>query len=310
MYIRSLLILLAVFLVPQYAFLQTTGYVESEGVNIHYTLIGKGSPILIINGGPGFSSEGFLPMAEKIANLGYQAILYDQRGTGKSVMETRDSSNITMELMNADIESIRKKLGIERWAILGHSFGGMMANYYAAAFPERVSCMIHSSSGGIDLGLFSAAGAGVFSRLSPEDGDSLRYWRTQSQNTPDSEFARKKRNHFMAKAYVFNQEYVPVIAERLEQGDLALNGLVWQDMRRIGFDCKADLREFQSPVLIIQGKDDIIPLELVETAHGVFPHSEIVLLDDCGHYGWLDQEKAYFGAIEAFLKEKSIASDH
>ncbi|MCB0663128.1 MAG: hypothetical protein KDC24_10335, partial [Saprospiraceae bacterium] len=55
---------------------------------ISYKTFGEGKPILIINGGPGMNSNGFQFMAEKIAALGYQTILFDQRGTGGSILPT------------------------------------------------------------------------------------------------------------------------------------------------------------------------------------------------------------------------------
>lgn len=153
------------------------GFVASDGINIYYQTFGEGNPIFIINGGPGFNSEGFAAMVKEIANLGYRTIIYDQRGTGKSKLEILDSTTITMDLMVKDIEAVREKLGYKEWVVLGHSFGGMMANYYASKHPERVKAIIASSSGGMDLALLANAGSEILSRLSESEQDSLRYYR-------------------------------------------------------------------------------------------------------------------------------------
>ena len=58
---------------------------------------------------------------------------------------------------------------------------------------------------------------------------------------------------------------------------------------------------FKSPVLIIQGKQDIIKPEAAEYARRVIPTSHIVMLGNCGHYGWLDAEKEYLTAVRSFL---------
>ena len=102
--------------------------IDIAGGKIHYKIIGEGKHILIINGGPGFSSEGFLSIAKEIAELGFATILYDQRGTGKSTLTTSDSTTITMDLMVQDIELIRKDLGLSCFILFGHSFGGMLVN--------------------------------------------------------------------------------------------------------------------------------------------------------------------------------------
>ncbi|UII23393.1 alpha/beta fold hydrolase [Fulvivirga ligni] len=276
---------------------QKSHFAPSKDLKIHYQVLGIGEPVLIINGGPGFSSEGFLPLARKIASLGYQAILYDQRGTGKSSIQPLDSTTITMDLMNADIEAIRKHLGYEKWIVLGHSFGGIMAYYYTSKYPEKVKGMIQSSSGGIDLTLLSTSG--ILSRLTTWERDSLQYW-----NTRMSEHIAGAREHYysyLARAYVLDKSHVAAVTERLLQGNLFLNGLVWQDLRRINYDCKEQLKNFQGPVLIIQGQQDVVSMELAEIAEGTLPNSEVVILPECGHYGWLDQEAKYFSAIASFL---------
>jgi len=58
----------------------------------------------------------------------------------------------------------------------------------------------------------------------------------------------------LAPAYVYNRKNIPAIAARLTQGNSIVNGLVWQDLQKIKFDCKNKLSQFNKPVLIIQGK--------------------------------------------------------
>ncbi|MEO8515891.1 MAG: alpha/beta hydrolase, partial [Flavobacterium sp.] len=62
------------------------------------------------------------------------------------------------------------------------------------------------------------------------------------------------------------------------------------------------LKSFQKPVLIIQGKQDIISNEIGELAKKTFPNSKLILLENSKHYGWLDAEEKYFGSIDDFLK--------
>lgn len=279
---------------------QVSHYVESDNAKIHYQTFGQGNPILIINGGPGFGSKGFTALARKIENLGYQAILFDQRGTGKSLLSKVDNTTITMDLMVDDIESIREDLKFSEWAVLGHSFGGMLANYYAAKHPERITAMIQSSSGGIDLSLLQSAQGNIYAKFSEDEVDSLNHWR-QQYSSSDHSTARIKYNKLFAKAYVYHAEHIPVIANRLMEGDLALNRLVWNNLREIQYDCKNELAGFCKPVLIIQGKEDIISEALAYQADSVYCNSRIVLLAHCGHYGWLDQEERYLTEIDEFL---------
>lgn len=275
-------------------------FAVSDGVNIHYKTFGEGQPLLILNGGPGMSSEGFIPLARKLA-VDNQAILFDQRGTGQSMMSRLDSSTINMDLMVHDMEALRKHLEIDRWIILGHSFGGMLAAYYTARHPDKVEGIIFSSSGGLDLGLLGYVD--IRSRLSESERDSLTYWNRVIAEGDTSYHARLQRGKYLAPAYLYNREHISVISERLTQGNSTINGLIWADLQEIDFDTKDDLRNFDKPVLIIQGKQDIISEETARIAENILTNSKVVLLDRAGHYGWLDREEAYFDEIFLFLKQ-------
>ncbi|SMG51911.1 proline iminopeptidase [Marivirga sericea] len=275
-------------------------YYLSQGENtIHLTTFGAGDPLLIINGGPGMSSEGFRTLADKLSN-NHLAIIYDQRATGESTIPDVNTNTITMDAMIEDIEFIREHFKFDRWIVMGHSFGGMLASYYAANHSQRVKGMILSSSGGINMDAFSSIN--ITGKLSSKQRDSLNYWSNQIAAGDTSYHALYQRGKYLAPAYLYNQAHVPVVAERLTQGNLSLNRLVFQDLYRINFDCSEGLKNIKVPVLIIQGKDDIINLSTAEAAKEVLPHAKIVLLPNCGHYGWLDQPRQYFEAIEKFFE--------
>ena len=279
---------------------QTESFIQNKNARIYYRTYGKGNPLLIINGGPGLNSDGFVGLAKELSS-GNQTIIYDQRGTGKSSVSPLDSSTITMRLMIDDMEVLRKHLGFDQWSILGHSFGGMLASYYASEYPEHVRLLILSSSGGIDLGLQSYVGHTINDKLSKQENDSLKYWNDRIAGGDTSYSARYGRGMAMASAYVYNKNNIPIIAERLTQGNPVVNELVWQDLNKIQFNCAPKLRNFNKPVLIIQGKQDIIMIQTAEYAHQVLKNSKIVIVDRCAHYGWLDNPQDYLKEVNLFL---------
>lgn len=280
---------------------QKSGIVLStDSTPVYYRTFGSGKPLLIINGGPGMNSEGFENLAVKLSE-NYRAIIYDQRGTGKSQLNTLDTSTVTIKLMVDDIESLRKHLKIEKWSILGHSFGGMLASYYATQHPGNIDKIILSSSGGIDLGLLNYIQESINSKLDEHDLDSVNYWNIKITNGDTSHYARLERGKHLAPAYVLDKKYIPVIAERLTQGNTTINQLIWSDLQKINFDCSDKLKTFDKPVLIIQGRLDIIKPETAEKAHKVLVNSRVVLMEHCIHYGWLDNAEVYFREINSFL---------
>ncbi len=279
---------------------QNTPSHNPDKVKIHYEIFGKGTPVLIINGGPGMNSEGFTEIAKCIAELGYKTITYDQRGTGKSHLSEINSRTMNMELMVEDIENLRKRLNIDKWVILGHSFGGMLAYKYAATYPESTLGMIQSSSGGMDLSLLEIIDIPSF--LNPVERDSFAYYSRKIGEGDTTYKTRYKRGEFLASAYVFDRKHIPVIAHRLTQGNSMINSLLWQDLRETEFDLKEQLKDYDKPTLIIQGKEDILGISLAEEAHRVLSNSQLVLMNDTRHYGWLDDSEVFYSAIKNFLK--------
>ncbi len=297
---RVCILVFALFFFAWNAAAQQEGYVQGNGVRIFYRSYGNGTPLLIINGGPGLNSDGFQELAQKLSGHN-RVIIYDQRGTGHSVLPVIDSSSITMALMLDDIESLRKGLGIQQWIVLGHSFGGMLASYYATQRPSEIRGMILSSSGGIDLDLLNYVNANINARLTKEQRDSFSYWTQKIASGDTSSAARSHRAAALANAYVVNKSFAPKIAERLAQLKPQINGLIWQDLQKIHFDCSKQLASFRQPVLIIQGRQDIIEARTGERAHRVLQRSKFVLIDHSIHYGWLDNPDVFFREVNGFL---------
>ncbi len=274
--------------------------VSADGARIYYKTFGKGQPLLIINGGPGMNSDGFEELAVTLSQY-FMTIIYDQRGTGKSELKVLDSTTITMDLMLSDIESIRKQLGLGRWSLLGHSFGGMVASAYATVYPEKIDQIVLSSCGGINLKLLDYFRESLHSKLTATQLDSVLYWERKIAEGDTSRDTRLQRGKCLAPAYVMDPKHFPVIAERLAQSNSTINQLMWDDLRKHNFDCAPNLEPFYRPVLIIQGKQDIVRASTAEEAHKAFHNSRIVFIDHCIHYGWLDNPEVYFREVLRFL---------
>ncbi len=297
---RYLMCIVLILLQTSFMNAQVDGYVKIANGTLHYRTYGKGVPILIINGGPGMNCEGFASLA-KLLDEHYLPVLFDQRGTGSSILERLDSSTITMDLMLEDIETLRKSLGIKEWVVFGQSFGGMLGSYYAANFPRRVKALILAASGGIDMELFDYVGSNISNRLGKSERDSMNYWDKKIEQGDTSHYAKYRRALGLASAYVYDKKNIPVIAERLTQGVPIVNSLVFNDLNKIKFDCKEKLRDFQKPVLIIQGRQDIVGEATALKAKQVLSNSKVVFINDCVHYGWLDQKEKFMNELTNFL---------
>jgi len=98
-----------------------------------------GKPVLIVHGGPGAGTNPTMPRFHDPA--AYRIILFDQRGSGRSTPHAALEENTTWDLV-ADMEKIRSHLGIERWQLLGGSWGSCLSLAYAETHPQRVSELV------------------------------------------------------------------------------------------------------------------------------------------------------------------------
>ena len=102
------------------------------------------TPAVFLHGGPG---SGFTPGHRRFFDPNaYRAVLFDQRGSGRSRPLASDedadlSTNTTAELI-ADIEALREHHGIERWAVVGLSWGSTLGLAYAETYPQRVDALV------------------------------------------------------------------------------------------------------------------------------------------------------------------------
>jgi len=119
-----------------------SGYLKVSDIHeIYYELCGnpEGKPVIVLHGGPGIGSK---PVYRRYFNPDkFKIIQFDQRGAGKSKPKAELRENTTQHLIQ-DIESIRKKLKIDKMIVFGGSWGSTLSIAYAETYPENVEGLI------------------------------------------------------------------------------------------------------------------------------------------------------------------------
>jgi pimeloyl-ACP methyl ester carboxylesterase len=113
-------------------------------VSLSAEVIGHGYPLLLMHGAPSVDHFPLLPFRQLADRL--TLVLYDHRCTGHSA--DVPVSSMTWENLTADAEALRQELGFDQWAMLGHSFGGMVALEYALRYPASLSHLVLLDAGG------------------------------------------------------------------------------------------------------------------------------------------------------------------
>ncbi len=107
-------------------------------VSLNVEVLGRGYPLVLMHGGPSADLYTMLPF-RRLADR-FTLVFYDHRCNGRSV--GAPVSSMTWENLTADADALRERLGFERWAVLGHSFGGHVALEYALRYPDRLSHLV------------------------------------------------------------------------------------------------------------------------------------------------------------------------
>ena len=113
-------------------------------VSLFVDVVGHGYPLLLMHGGPGADHWTMLPF-RRCADR-FTLVFYDHRCNGRST--GAPVSSMTWENLTADADALRQRLGFERWAVLGHSFGGKVALEYALRYPDSLSHLVLLDTGG------------------------------------------------------------------------------------------------------------------------------------------------------------------
>lgn len=277
------------------------GKVSRDGFDLHYESVGGGEPLLLLAGGPGLSVEYLRPVAEALADR-HRCIMLHPRGTGRSPLPVLDETTVNMAASVADVEALREALGLEDWAVLGHSFGGMWAMAYAAAFPRRIRRLALAAPGGMDLGFFAYFLDNILARLTSWERETYAYWTDPIRVEADPDCARHEQAGIIAPAFFWSRDPVPAYVHGL-RGWLAprVEALMLQSLSEGGYGVREAMGTFTAPTLIVQGRQDPLGDGLAWQTYSTFPNAVLTFIDRCGHYPWQEQPKAFYAAVRAFL---------
>lgn len=275
------------------------GVAHTEQVDIAYETLGKPGmalPVIAVNGGPGLTHAYMVQndVWDRIAKRRL-VVFYDQRGTGASKNLQPDASQ-SMDAQVADLDAVRAALGLDKIALVGDSYGGLVVMAYAASHPEHVAKLILSDSPGPSWKSIVHLLPQVFPDLE-EQGAKER----ESLGASTSSAAQAGlRNHF--RMIFYSPEKRDAYMSRM--GDLGFEPAVSEAVSKetADLDLAPRLSGFQFPVLVINGRYDmnVAPLTAWQIAHAI-PGAKVVFFEHSGHLPSYEEPEKYVEVLENFL---------
>lgn len=274
-----------------------TWKIPRVGFDLYYRSLGTGQAVLLLSGGPGDDCDYLLPVASEIAKYAH-AILLEQRGTGRSLPPKVDKSTVNLTLSLEDFEALREHLKVERWTIIGHSAGGILAMDYAAAYPERVDKLILLDSAPVAFQYVTAFEDNLLDRMTLEDREQLA-----TLEKTDSPQSRAEVASLEAKGLFFDRTIGKQLAGELSQAWHADVGhLLGPEITASGYDLRPRLKDFNRPVLVLHGRQDPMDPWMAYQTSAAFSHSTLHFIDRAGHFPWFDQPKEFNAVLDNFLR--------
>ena len=291
-------------------------YYEVNGAKIWTVSFGEGEPLFFIAGGPGGAHVG-LRSFDELADA-YTLVYYDGFGRGKSDT-AQDVRAYSLDRDVEDLEALRKVMGFDRINVLGHSYGGVVAQAFAIKYPESVDHLILANSFHSFL-MWQANDDNCNHEIKtnyPEVWDTLMVVRAQGYVSSDQvhqdiygrvpygflyaynpdKFRRKDGKKRRAYPNRFNSKlYYQMVGK---DGDF----IVGSDIGN--FDFRKDLKDLKMPILIIAGRYDrvAVPAEMIKYKT-YCPQAEYVMFEYSGHNPQVEEPEKEFALIREFLEKE------
>ena len=283
--------------------------VTSRGASLSVRESGEGEPLLLLHGGPGvpdYMQTSTAPMLSQ-----FRCISFDQRGVGES---TCSDGRFDLAAYLEDIERVRISAGAESWNVMGHSWGGLLAQAYTSKFPGRVASLVLSSS---SLGVGSdwkrtKRESFRIERARAGFVGTLRFYAYGSGLLLPNPIGTWSMRHVMTETW-HNYFLDPRSAPNPDAKWLAgcsPRAMIRTDraISKERQDVLAGATSYEGPVLVLYGAFDIFE-DGSEIVRDRFPRARQVTLEHSGHVHWLDNPSGYAAVLIDFYRQASRSTD-
>ncbi len=280
------------------------GFVQVPGGRVWYRVVGsgRGTPLLVLHGGPGGSSIYLRPL-EALANE-RPVVFYDQLGGGRSDRPA-DTTLWNTERFVEELARVREALGLKDVHLFGHSWGTIVvAEYMLTRHPAGVRSLILSGPA-LNLIRWTRDADSLRSTL-PDSIQQviLRNERAGTTTSPEYQGAMEVYYHRFLER---RNPWTPATDTLFAQ----LNGQIYNYMQGPsefaitgtlkGYDRSADLPAIHVPTLFMGGEYDEAPPATIEYYHQLMPGSEMLIIPEAGHLTTQDKPEDTVAGVRAFL---------
>lgn len=291
-------------------------YYNINGAKIYTVTVGKGQPVFIIPGGPGGAHPGYRILDSLTVNNNIQLIYFDAFGRGKSDT-AKEIKEYTIQRDINDLEELRKAMHFDKIAVLGHSYGSVVAQGYAIQYPQHVSHLIIAN--GFHSYLMwqeNCDNSNHEIKVNyPEVWDTLMILREQGFISQDEICQNVYSRVPYGFLYAYNPERFISRAKSRKAYPNSFNTKLYYQMvgkdgdflvtNDIGsFDYRRKLAGLKMPVLVIAGRYDRVAVPWMQIKYKEYcPQAQFVMFENSGHNPQVEEKEAYYKLLKDFLSK-------
>jgi len=263
---------------------------------------GQGYPLIVLHGGPGLDHHEFADYLDPLCDQ-FRLILVDMRAQGKSDMCPEETW--TLGQMAKDVVSLAHAMQLEKYAVLGHSYGAFVALQNAVDFPGAAAQTI--VSGGVPSSRFLEV---VDKNLAEFEPESLREqvadsWAREAQAQTQADFASLMHEQM---PFHFGNPLDPRIAEyETRTADTVYSPAILRHFSKDeygGIEVEDGLKDVTQPVLVCTGRlDRVCTVAASQAIAEGLPDTELVIFDHSGHMTFVEENEKYLGVVREFLNK-------
>jgi proline-specific peptidase len=275
----------------------------ADGYSLFVQPVGtEGPPLVVLHGGPGIDHTHLRPWLDPLGE-GFRVLYVDERGQGRS--ERVDPATLSLEVFARDVDRLAQALGLEGFALLGHSFGAIVATWHAINLGTADAYVI--SGGGDSSEKLLADVEASLDAMGDAAKPIAKSWEWEkSVRTPEdcAELMRIQMPfHFAGEPppdFAADTVYAPEVLRYFANAGYG------------DFDYTPHLGRVSKPTLVVVGAEDRVTTpRAARVLHAGITHSELAVLDGAGHMSMIEAQDAYLAAVKLFLRriESGKAAD-
>jgi proline iminopeptidase len=286
---------------------KTSKSVRVDDIEIACTMVGEKDPVIVIHGAIGLGSTYMRALDSWADELGLT--YYDQRGSGETPVG--DVQRVSFAGGVADLDGLRRGLGLDRVKLLGHSAGAYLAALYAATHPENTSSIVLLHPGPpLVPELMQRFGKQMATDRTPADNDAKRAIEESAEFRRQEPLALER--HQLNTFLPFFRDRGSV--ERVSLGFTAITAANVQQgpQRMVGsLGALEPMRQFariSCPTLVVHAELDPIPVEWSRLLAGTIPGADFAVIDGGSHFSMIEDAAKLRAAVVPWLRSHGAAS--